>query len=129
MSSAGRTWPIRRGLLVIRDVGSFHALCQDRRRGSRFFKGTGPALQMIFEFLAKLLDDRDRGHGGGVTQGAERTAQHVLRKILDVVDIFLHSAAGMKASQRLLQPIGPFAAGNAPSAALMLIELHDAKGE
>src|ERR1700693_163632 len=123
MSSAGRGLPIGRGLLVVRDVGRFHALSKDWRSGSRFFKWTGPALQMIFEFLAKLLDDRDRGHGGGVTQRAECAAQHVLRKILDVVDVFLHPAAGMKARQRLLQPIGPFAAGNAPSAASVLVEL------
>src|SRR5208282_1193595 len=55
--------------------------------------------------------------------------QHVLRQIADIVDVFGHAAAGMNTSQCLLQPVGTFAAGNTPSTALVLVELHGSQGK
>ena len=37
--------------------------------------------------------------------------------------------AGVEAGERLLEPVGAFAAGNAPAAALVLIETDGAQGE
>src|ERR1044071_4216885 len=54
-----------------------------------------PSFKVRFKFFPKLLDERDRGHGRGITQRAEGAAQHVFGEVLDVVDVALHSAAGM----------------------------------
>ena len=68
--------------------------------------------------------ERNRRHRRRIAQRTERPTQHVFRQVLNVVDVFLHAAAGMKTHQRLLQPVRALAAGNAPSAALVLVELH-----
>src|ERR1700691_5072804 len=70
------------------------------------------AVEVVFKLLAKLVNERDGGHGGRVAQGAEGAAQHVLRQVTNVVDIFGHTAPGMETGERLLQPVGAFAAGN-----------------
>src|SRR5882724_3474479 len=80
---------------------------------------------MIFKLFTKLLHDRNRGHGRRVAQRTESTPQHVFRKILNVVDVFLDAATRVKAVQRLLQPVRAFAAGNTPATTLVLVELHD----
>src|SRR5215472_19303391 len=54
-----------------------------------FFIGARSAFQMIFEFFAEFLYERDGRHGGGIAQGAERPAEHVFRQVLHVIDIFL----------------------------------------
>src|SRR5947209_2995415 len=36
------------------------------------------AVQMILKLLPELFDNRNSRHGGGVSQRAERAAQHVL---------------------------------------------------
>ena len=87
------------------------------------------AIQVVFKLLAKLVHEGDGGHGRSVTQRTESTAQHVLRQITDVVDILGDAAAGVDASERLLQPVGAFAAGNTPSAALMLIKFDRPQSE
>src|SRR5580692_5113488 len=91
--------------------------------------GTGFAVQVVFKLLAKLVNEGDGGHGGCVAQGAEGAAQHVLRQITNIVDIFGHAAARVEASERLLQPVGAFAAGNTPATALVLVELHGSQGK
>src|ERR1035441_5377687 len=82
----------------------------------------GLAVQMVLELLAELLHKGQRGHGRRIAQRAKRPAQHVLGKILNVVYVLRRSKAEVEASDRLLQPVGAFAAGNAPAAALVLIE-------
>src|SRR6185312_13890475 len=72
------------------------------------------AVQVIFKLVAKLLYERDSRHGRRVAQRAEGAAQHVFRQVLDVVDVFFSAEAGVKARERLLQPVRTFAAGNAP---------------
>src|SRR6266571_5377939 len=77
--------------------------------------------------MPELLPERDRRHRSRIAQRTKRPPQHVLRQVLHVVDIFLHAAARMETNQSLLQPIRPFAAGNAPSATFMLVKLHSAQ--
>src|ERR1039458_4163646 len=96
---------------------------------SRFFKRARLAVQMVFKFFSELLHKRHGGHCGRVSEWTECFPQHVFREVIDVVDIFFQPRAGMEARQRLLQPVGAFAAGDAPAAAFMLIELDGAQGE
>ena len=79
---------------------------------------------MFFKFFSELLYKGDRRHRGRIPQRTKCSPQHVLRQILHVVDVFHHAAAAMEARERLLQPVGTFAAGNAPSTAFVLVKLH-----
>src|SRR3984957_10118601 len=106
-------------------LGGDQALSGHHRfRRARFFIRARPAFQMILKFLAELFHERYRRHRRRITQRTKRPAQHVLREILHVIDIFFHAAAAMESSQCLLQPIRAFAAGDAPSATFMLVKLH-----
>src|SRR4030095_12312849 len=82
---------------------------------------------MVFKFLAKLLHERDDRHRGRVPQWAERASEHVFCEILNIVDILPHSSAFMESDQCFLEPVSAFAAWDAPSAALVLIELDRAE--
>ena len=88
--------------------------------GARF------ASQMRLKLASELLHESNRGHGCGITQRAERAAQHGLGQVLNQLDVFLASAAGVHARQRLLQPRRALAAGDAPAAAFVRVELHQA---
>src|SRR5439155_7190775 len=79
-----------------------------------FLKCAGLTFEVVFEFLPEFLHDGNCRHRRCIAQGAKGTAQHVLREIKNIVDIFLQAAARMKSDQRFLEPIGAFAAGNAP---------------
>src|SRR5690348_12057971 len=88
------------------------------------FKGTRFAIEVRFELVAPLVDD---GHGrdrSSIAKWAESPAEHILGQILDVIDVLLHARALMEPGQSFLQPVSPFATGNAPAAALVLVELH-----
>src|ERR1035437_2861085 len=89
--------------------------------GARF------TVQVIFEFLPELLHDGDGRHGGGIAQRAERAAQHVFSDIADQVDIGACALAVMEAHENFLQPGGALPAGDAPAAAFMGVEAHDAQ--
>src|ERR1700677_2064426 len=91
--------------------------------------GTRPTFQVIFKLLAKFVDERNGGHGRRVTQRAEGTAQHVLRQIANVVDVFGDSTAGMETGQRLLQPVRSFTTRDAPTAAFVLIKLDGSQSK
>src|ERR1700691_1829441 len=94
-----------------------------------FFVRAWLPIQMIFEFLAELLHERDSRHRRRIAQRTEGPPQHVLRQILHVVDIFHHAAAAMKASQRLFQPIRTLTARDTPATTLVLIKFHGTKCE
>src|SRR6266849_3196283 len=81
---------------------------------------------MLLEFVAPLLYDADGGQRGSVTERAEGAAQHVFGELADEVDIFGAPEAGMEAIEHLAQPTGAFAAGDAPAAGLVRVEMHDA---
>src|SRR5271157_886299 len=55
------------------------------------------AVKMVFEFLAILLNVRNDRHCCRIAEWTERTSQHVLRQVFQVVDILCHAAAGMEA--------------------------------
>src|ERR1700761_1950690 len=80
------------------------------------------ALEILLELRAELLYKAVRGHGGLVAQRVERAAQHVFGQVLNVVDVLLVAAAGMKTRERLLQPVRALATRNAPATALVLVE-------
>src|SRR2546425_8139296 len=90
--------------------------CKNRQLSSRrprLLKRARLSFQMIFKFFAKLLDDRNGRQGRRIAQRAKRPTQHVLRQILNIIDVFLNPAASVESAQCLLQPISPFPAGNA----------------
>src|SRR2546430_11782690 len=84
---------------------------------------------MIFKLVAPFFHDADGRHRCGVTEGAERAAQHVFRKVSDEVDVLFATETGVKALEGLAQPGGPFAAGDAPAAGFMGVEVHDRSEE
>src|SRR5579864_2210798 len=92
----------------------------------RRIKWTRTAFQMHFKLITPLINNRHRRNGCGVTQRAESAAKHVLRQILDVVDVLAQAAAVVEARKRLLEPVCTLTAGNTPTAAFMLVELHHA---
>src|SRR5438105_12382198 len=83
-----------------------------------FLKCAGLTFEVVFEFLPEFLHYGNRRHRGCIAQGTKSSAQHVLGQVQNVVDILFQTAAGMKTYQRFLEPVGAFAAGNAPAAAL-----------
>ena len=83
-------------------------------------------LEMILKLVPPLLHDADRGQRRGVAERAERAPEHVLRKLVDQRDVFLAAAALVEAVEHLAQPRGAFAAGNAPAAGFVRVEMHDA---
>jgi hypothetical protein len=84
---------------------------------------------MIFKLLAKFFDESDGRHGSGVAERTESAAQHVFRKVLDVVDVAGRAKAGVETRERFFEPVGAFAAGNTPAAALVRIKTDGAEGE
>ena len=89
--------------------------------------GARLAVQVIFEFVPELLHDGDGRHGRRIAQRAERAPQHVLRNIADQVDVRARSLPLMEAGQDLFQPRRAFAARDAPAAAFVRVEAHDAQ--
>src|SRR5271154_5899640 len=87
-----------------------------------------PAFQMILKLFSKLFHKSNCRHRRRIAQRAERPAQHVLRQVLHVVDVFFHPAAGVKTYERLFKPVSAFAAGKTPSTTFMPIKLHRRSG-
>src|SRR5580658_7466946 len=92
-----------------------------------FGERAGFSVQVVFKFLAKLFHKADGGHGRRIAQRAESAAHHVFRQVLNVVDVLGRAEAGMESGNRFLQPVRALAAGNAPAAALVLIEANRAE--
>src|ERR1700734_2435200 len=69
-------------------------------------KRARPAVQVIFEFLAKFLNECDGRHRGRIAKRAEGVAKHVFGQVLDVVDVAGRAKSGMEPSERLLKPVG-----------------------
>src|ERR1700733_518807 len=84
-------------------------------------------LNVSLELAAELLEKADHRHGRCVAERAEGAAQHVLGEVAHVIDIFHRAVAFVEAGHRLLQPVCAFAAGDAPAAALLLVELDGAE--
>src|SRR5881296_1271058 len=89
--------------------------------------GARPPIQMRFEFVAEFLDDGNRRHRCGVAERTEGPAQHVLRQIADQVDVAARPHPLMEADEQLAQPSRALATGDAPAAALVRVEPHDAQ--
>src|ERR1035441_3688606 len=84
----------------------------------------GLAVQMFLELLAELLHESKNGHSRSIAQRAEGPAHHILRKVLNVVDVFGLAESCVEAGQRLLEPVRSLAAGDAPAAAFVLIKAN-----
>src|ERR1039458_5531001 len=84
-----------------------------------FRKWTSLPVQMLFKLLAKLLHESQHRHRRRIPQRAKRPAQHIFRKVLNVVDVLSLAEAGVEARQRLLEPVRSLAEWDAPAAALM----------
>src|SRR5208337_883319 len=88
--------------------------------------GAMPQLQALLKLVPELLDDADRRQRGRVTQRAKRLAQDVIRDIQQRVGIFRQPTLVVKSIEQSSLPVGPFAAGNAPPAGLVGVEVRDA---
>src|ERR1700733_6592193 len=86
------------------------------------------AVEMIFELVAPFLDDADRGQRGGVAERAEGAPEHVFRQLVDQRNVFLSAGTCVEAVEHFLEPRRAFAAGDAPAAGFVRIEMHDAAG-
>src|SRR5690242_7106792 len=94
-----------------------------------FRKRARLAVQMIFKLFSELLHKSQRWHGRGIAKRAERAAYHVFGEVADVVDVLGCAEPRVEPRQRLLEPVRSFAAGDAPAAALVLIEADGAQRE
>src|SRR5882672_8992827 len=74
----------------------------DHHRFGGLFKGARLAVQMVFKFFAELFDERHGRHGCCIAQRTKRSSQHVLGKVIHVVDVFLYAATGVKPLQCFL---------------------------
>src|SRR5260370_8105110 len=81
---------------------------------------------MLLEFFAPLLHDADGGQRRGVAERAEGAAQHIFGEVADEVDVFRTPETSVKTIEHLAQPSGAFAAGDAPAAGFVRVEMHDA---
>src|SRR5271165_259747 len=54
------------------------------------------AVKMVFKFFAILLNIRNDRHRRRITERTECASQHVLRQVLQVVDVLRHAATGME---------------------------------
>src|SRR6266404_7452859 len=81
---------------------------------------------MLLKFVAPFLHDADGGQSGGVAKRAEGAAQHIFSEVADQIDIFRASKASVEALEHLAQPCCAFAAGDAPAAGFVRVEMHDA---
>src|ERR1700761_81531 len=86
-------------------------------------------LNVSFELAAELLEESDHRHGCCIAEGTEGTAQHVVCEVAHVIDVFHRAVALVEAGHRLLEPVCALAAGDAPAAAFVLIELDGAERE
>src|ERR1700683_3381044 len=87
------------------------------------------AVEMILELIAPFLDDADRGQRGRVAERAEGAPENVLRKLGDQRNVFLAAGTCVEPVEHFLEPGGAFAAGNAPAAGFMRVEMHDATSD
>src|SRR5215470_17126807 len=78
---------------------------------SRRFKRTRPTLEVRLKFVAPLVHNRYGWDRSRVAQRTKCSSQHVLRQVLDVVDVLLQPTAVMKSRKRLLEPVCTFATG------------------
>ena len=62
-------------------------------RRAFLLKWARPAVQMIFKLFAELFHESHGGHRGGIAERTECLPQHVLRQVVNVVDVFLRSTA------------------------------------
>src|SRR5207248_7896744 len=98
------------------------------RDGKRLpFKRAGSQRQVLFELVAKLLQDADRGQRRGVAERAQSLAENVERHVQRGVRIVGNALAAVEASEQRFEPSRPFAAGDAPAAGLMRVEPLDAQ--
>src|SRR3954452_23599956 len=108
-------------------------MCEPPQQGALVggvrIEGARPAFEMCFKFVAPLVHDRHSRDGGGIAERAEGATKHVLRQVLDVINVLFHTRAIVEAGKGFLEPVCTLAAGNAPSAALVLVKLHDAERE
>src|SRR6202050_5606354 len=85
-------------------------------------------VQMVFKFVAPLLDDADGGQSRGIAQWAECAPEHIFRKLVNQRNIFRAAAALVETVQHLAQPSGAFAARGAPAARLGRAKNHYTTG-
>src|ERR1700722_7274237 len=83
---------------------------------------------MIFEFVLPFFDDADGRHGSGVAERAKRAAEQILCEFAEQRDIFGAPFAAVETVEHTAHPGGAFAAGNAPAAGFVGVEMHDPPG-
>src|SRR5713101_10079443 len=84
-----------------------------------------PLIQVRFEIVPKLLDDRDCRHRRRVAKRAESPSQHIFRQVANESDVAARPHAFMESDEQLPQPRRALTTGNTPSAALVRVEPHN----
>src|SRR5260370_15407421 len=74
---------------------------------------------IFVEIAGEFFDDGNRGHRGGVAEGAEGPAQHVLRKLAQQRDVFAAALSLAHPREDLTHPRGALAARTPPPAAFV----------
>src|SRR5262245_6744247 len=82
---------------------------------------TGAMAQVLFEFGPELGDETDHRHGRGIGQHADGIAHHVVRDLLQQIDVVWAGAAVLEAGEEVLQPAGPFATRRALAARFVMV--------
>src|SRR5215475_3125341 len=79
-------------------VYNFGRLSQDRQLldGRHLFKRARTPIEVVFKLPAKFFHNGNRRQGGSVAQRTKRPSQHVLRQILDIIDVPTEPASAMK---------------------------------
>src|ERR1700678_3396953 len=103
-------------------VGVISMSCSDKLL-NRDDGGSGfVAFDVVFELFTKFFYEAECGHGSCVAERAEGAAHHVVGEVLNVVDVLFAAATVVDAGEGFLDPVRAFAAGDAPTAGLVLIE-------
>src|SRR5262249_44147251 len=100
-----------------------------RARGeiAPFGERASALLDVAGGLVAEALDQRLHRPDGGVAQGAERVAAHVLADRQQELPVARAPLAVLDAAEQQLHPVGPLAAGGALAARLVIEELGQAR--
>src|SRR5690606_27143352 len=90
--------------------------------------GEGGRLALGLELVAEAADAPADGPRGGVGEGADRPALHLVADLLEEVEVAGVALALVEAREELVEPAGAVAAGRALPARLVPVEVGDAAG-
>src|SRR5690606_22909615 len=91
--------------------------------------GKHALLALGLELVAEAADAPADGPRGGVGEGADGPALHLVADLQEQVEVAEVALALVDAGEQLVEPAGAVAAGRALAARLVPVEVGDAPGE